>query len=79
MQATKRDIPGGGPGPSEDALIPPEDVAPIIGKSARWLKEQARAGRIPHRRVGRSYMFASEDIEAMKAQFQRPVAGRGTA
>ncbi|WP_149264238.1 helix-turn-helix domain-containing protein [Actinomadura sp. K4S16] len=79
MHSNEEELPEGGSPTSEEALIPPEDVARLFNKSTRWLKDQARRGRIPHRRVGRSYAFAAEDIAAMREQFGRPVgSGAGS-
>ena len=39
-----------------------------------WLARQARAGRVPHVRLGRSRRFTEENLQAILSQFQQPVA-----
>lgn len=43
-------------------MWPPEIAGPKVGKSANWMKENARAGRIPCHRVGRTIMFTPSDV-----------------
>ncbi len=40
------------------------DVATHLGKSARWVQNEARAGRLPHYRVGVSYRFTLDQVSA---------------
>jgi hypothetical protein len=42
-------------------LMTPEELAARLGKSADFWKKAARAGRVPHRRIGRSIAFTEED------------------
>lgn len=40
----------------------PEVAAPKVGKSPNWLREKARAGEIPHHRMGRTIMLTPGDV-----------------
>lgn len=48
-----------------DTLLTPEELAAQVRKSPRWVKDEARAGRIPHVRVGRSFRFRPDAAEAL--------------
>jgi hypothetical protein len=39
-------------------------AAGILGKSPGWVRAQAAAGVIPHRRIGSTYRFTADDIAA---------------
>ncbi|MFF2352475.1 helix-turn-helix domain-containing protein [Kitasatospora sp. NPDC058115] len=43
-------------------LFLPADVAEAIGMSEWWVKEQARRGRIPFTKPGRSYRFTADQF-----------------
>jgi excisionase family DNA binding protein len=45
-----------------DELLTAEDLADLFHLSARTLKEQAAANRIPHHRFGKHYRFSRQDI-----------------
>lgn len=50
-----------------------EKAGEIIGRSAYWMKTQARAGRIPYTRVGRSYRWLPQHLsEILRDGEQRP-------
>lgn len=51
---------------NELRLYTAEEAAPLVGKSAIWLKRQARSGAIPHCRVGRAYMFRAAHIRQLQ-------------
>lgn len=44
-------------------LLTTEDVARVLGKSARWVRELALEGRIEHYKVGSSYRFTPTHIQ----------------
>jgi len=45
-------------------LYTPDDVAAKLGKTADYWLRQARAGKIPHRRIGASIRFTASDVTA---------------
>jgi hypothetical protein len=50
---------------------PAEVVAEIIGKTPSWVKRNAQ--RLPHTKLGRTYTWTDEDIEAiLEAARYRP-------
>lgn len=59
----------------DQLLYTPEEAAGIVQLTTYWLKYNARQGLIPHRRVGRAFRFAIEDLEAIKDMSARPVKG----
>jgi excisionase family DNA binding protein len=72
-------------------LLEPQEVADYLGMNVRWVYDQARAGRLPHVRLGRYVRFRRESIDAwlearesqatMPAGTNRPADGlapRGT-
>ena len=40
------------------------ETAEYLGRPAKWVAEQARAGRLPGRRVGRQWRFLEADVVA---------------
>lgn len=38
------------------------DVAKILDKEPEWVAVQARAGRIPSRKIGRARRFTAQDV-----------------
>lgn len=48
-------------------LLTPAQVAARLGKGKRWVEDQARAGKIPHRRIGRDIRFTEDDVAAFVA------------
>ncbi|AHB79579.1 excise [Mycobacterium phage Validus] len=62
---------------TEPLTFPLADVARRIPCSERWLTEQVRAGRIPGRKVGRSWRMTQADIDAALSSFRvAPESGR---
>ena len=56
------------------ALYRPVDIAKALGMSEWWVKEQARRGRIPFTKPGRSYRFTAEQFaEIVRLYETRPV------
>ena len=48
-------------------------AGPLIGQSANWMKTQARAGKIPFTRVGRSMRWTPQHLsEILRAGEQKP-------
>jgi hypothetical protein len=43
----------------------------IVGKSAYWMKAKARAGKIPHTRVGREYRWLPEHLNEILLQGEK--------
>jgi len=52
------------PPAGEQALIDAEAAAGLLGVPPSWVLAQARAGRIPHVRLGRYVRFEPEQLEA---------------
>ncbi len=50
--------------PSVDRLLTAEEVAERLGVKTQWVWAQARAGRIPHVRLGRYRRFRESAVEA---------------
>ena len=47
-----------------DRLLTAEEIAERLGMKTEWVWAQARAGRIPHVRLGRYRRFRESAIEA---------------
>jgi excisionase family DNA binding protein len=45
-----------------EAVYTVNDVAEVLGKTPKWVGAQARSGRLPSRKVGRSRRFTAQDI-----------------
>lgn len=72
MAITPRDATA--PEPAVDQILyTPEEASEIVKLTPYWLKYKARLGLIPHRRVGRLFRFAIEDLEAIKEMSAQPV------
>ena len=54
------------------SLLTADEVAIRLGVSREWVWAQARAGRIPHVRLGRYRRFREEAIEAWVLQLEAP-------
>ncbi|MEV0187484.1 helix-turn-helix domain-containing protein [Kitasatospora purpeofusca] len=55
-------------------LLHPADIAEALDVSEWWVKEQARRGRIPFTKPGRSYRFTAEQFaEILRLYESRPV------
>lgn len=53
--------------PTGALLLSAQDLSPLIGMSPDWIREQARRGKLPAHRLGRSWRFNPEEvIEATK-------------
>jgi excisionase family DNA binding protein len=60
---------GGGRGDAAK-LLTAEEVADRLDVGVKWVWAQARAGRIPHVKLGRYKRFRSEAIDAWLAQLE---------
>jgi len=47
-----------------DRLLTAEEIAQRLGVNTQWVWAQARAGRIPHVRLGRYRRFRESAVEA---------------
>jgi excisionase family DNA binding protein len=47
-----------------DRLLTAEEIAERLGVKTQWVWAQARAGRIPHVRLGRYQRFRESAVEA---------------
>ena len=59
------------------SLLTAEQVAERLGVSTQWVWAHARAGRIPHIRLGRYRRFREEAVEAWLVQLERDDASAG--
>ena len=66
-----------------DRLLTAEEIADRLGVKTQWVWAQARAGRIPHVRLGRYRRFRESAIEAwvcgLEADSTSPVAAASKA
>jgi excisionase family DNA binding protein len=60
-------------------LLTAQDVAEQLGVSNDWVWAQARAGAIPHIRLGRYRRFRAEAIEAWIVELETTSGDAGTA
>lgn len=60
-------------------LLTAQDVAERLGVSKDWVWAQARAGAIPHIRLGRYRRFRAEAIEAWIVELESTSGAAGTA
>lgn len=51
------------PSPSDARLLDAADVADMLGVPRTWVYAEARAGRLPHVRVGRYRRFRRQTIQ----------------
>jgi excisionase family DNA binding protein len=49
----------------------PEEAAPLLGKTANWIREACRDGRIPHTNVGKSPRLTADHIRQIRANGER--------
>jgi excisionase family DNA binding protein len=52
-------------------LLTAEEVADMLGVTAKWVWAQARAGKIPHVPLGRYRRFRPEAIDAWLADLEQ--------
>jgi excisionase family DNA binding protein len=53
-----------------DRLLTAEEIAQCLGVKTQWVWAQARAGRIPHVRLGRYRRFRESAVEAWVCQLE---------
>ena len=56
----------------DDRLLTAEEVAELLAVPKGWPLEQARAGTIPHLRLGRYVRFRREAVLAWVAELEEP-------
>jgi excisionase family DNA binding protein len=66
-----RDHDGDDAAPVNGALLDAEDVAAMVGMGVDWVYAQARAGRIPHVKLGRCTRFRRESVEQWLAELEQ--------
>lgn len=54
---------------SDTRLYTPEEAGQRLGKTAYWMNQKAREGRIPETPMGRTRMFSAANIRAIIAGF----------
>jgi excisionase family DNA binding protein len=62
-----------------DRLLTAEEVAERLGMRTDWVWAQARAGRIPHVRLGRYRRFRESALEAWLRKLETDSAAPTTA
>lgn len=62
-------------------LFTPEEAAPLIGKTANWVRQACRDGSIPHTYVGKSPRLTATHIrwiqqqgEVLPNKYAKPIA-----
>jgi len=45
-------------------LLPPGPMARYLRVPVKWLREEAEAGRVPHLKAGKAYLFDPDTVEA---------------
>ena len=53
-----------------DRLLTAQEIAERLGVSTQWVWAQARAGRIPHVRLGRYRRFRESAVEAWVCELE---------
>jgi hypothetical protein len=43
-------------------LLGADDLGALLKHTPEWVRDQCRAGRLPHHRVGKRYLFTPEDV-----------------
>ncbi len=60
-----------------DRLLTAEEIAERLGVKTQWVWAQARAGRIPHVRLGRYRRFRESAVEAWVCQLEAESTSAG--
>lgn len=58
-------------GETVNRLLAAEEVADCLGVTARWVYNEARAGRLPHIRLGRYIKFHPDAIDDWLLSIER--------
>jgi excisionase family DNA binding protein len=53
------------PAPSPTSPYSAEEAAALLGKTKTWVWRQARAGRLPGRKSGKTWTFPRDDFERL--------------
>jgi len=61
------------PAAPDEPLRSAEDAAPLLGVSARWLEDAARAGLVPYVQLGRFIRFSVADVARHCARAGAPL------
>ena len=59
-----------------DRLLTADELAELLGMKTEWVWAQARAGRIPHVRLGRYRRFRESAVEAWLQELETGGSGR---
>jgi excisionase family DNA binding protein len=59
-----------------DRLLTAEEIAQRLGVTPQWVWAQARAGLIPHVRLGRYRRFRESTVEAWLSDLEVQCSGR---
>lgn len=62
---------------TSESFVPLRRAAVRLGVPAAWLREEAKAGRLPHLRVGRRLLFNPEVLELALIERARESKGGG--
>ena len=65
--------------PAEPLIYDPAQASARLNglKTANWLKTQARAGQIPHTRLGKTIAFSEQNLVDLVAQESRDAGSGG--
>lgn len=58
-----------------EGLLTDADVAERLGVGERWVAEEAKAGRIPHIKLGRARRYKPEHVEQILADHEQKPRG----
>lgn len=62
---------------TDERLLTADDVADMLGVGRDWVYAEARAGRIPHVKLGRSVRFRAARVAAWLAEIESGPAAHG--
>lgn len=54
-----------------ETLLTRDEAGERVGQTGYWMVTQARAGKIPHKRVGRNYLWTEAHIAEILAMAER--------
>lgn len=50
-----------------------EDLSVLLKHTPDWVRAQCRAGKLPHHKIGKLYVFTAEDVAEIFDAARRPV------
>lgn len=50
-----------------------DELGTLLRHTPDWVRAEARAGRLPHHKIGKVYVFTPDDVEAILAATAVPV------